>query len=460
MTVTRRDFVQAGGLAMAGLALAPGALDAIDAIDAIDGTSAVRTEDALVIANASVFDARTRQHRRGQSVLVRGDRIVAIGPAATFAVPTGARVIDATGKFLIPGLIDAHVHMTAMLQSANLTGEEVLPIYLRHGVTTVRSGADVPERQRELRALSEREPHRNPRIVMASRLLDGDPAYHPSYGQSLTDVAQVRPFVRQMKDAGVETLKLYIGISREVGRRIIEEGHAHGMRVIGHLRRYTPIEAAEDGIDVLEHIMSVADVARLVPDDRFSFEVESAATQRLIDALVGYGTAVDPTFTVVWGTLFFPDDPAVQAHADVVAAPEALQARWREENVTRSVTAAATPMARRQKTFADYQRFVGLLYRAGVPILVGTDAPNMHVAPGVALHHELEFLAASGLTNGEVLAAATLGNARALAADDRVGTIEPGRLADLVLLEGDPLMDIRQTRRIAMVVRSGQVVSA
>jgi imidazolonepropionase-like amidohydrolase len=100
-----------------------------------------------------------------------------------------------------------------------------------------------------------------------------------------------------------------------------------------------------------------------------------------------------------------------------------------------------------------------MLHRAGVPILVGTDAPEPQVPPGASLHHEMEFLAASGMRAGAVLAAATLGNARALQAEDRLGTVEPGRHADLVLLDADPLTDIRNTRRIAAVVRAGVLLS-
>jgi imidazolonepropionase-like amidohydrolase len=446
MTFSRRDFVAASGLAMAGLTL-PSRL--------VHAGTPWGANDALVIANVSVFDARALQHRRGQSVLVRGDRIAAIGPAPSFAVPEGARVIDGTGKFLIPGLIDVHMHMTEMLRYAGLTGEEVLPLYSQYGVTTVRSTGDIPERQQELRRVTEADPARYPRIFTASPLIDGAPAYYPDYAHSLTDVAEVRPFVARMKAAETHTLKLYIGVSREVGQRVIAEGHAQGMRVVGHLRRYTPLEAAADGIDVLAHIMSVADVAREVPDDRFSFDPNSAKAQRLLETLARSGTAVDPTFVVVWGTLFFSDDPAVSNHPDFAVVPSGLRERWRAENVTRAVTAASTPVARRRKTFADYQRFVGMLHRAGVPILVGTDAPNMHVAPGVAVHQEMKFLTESGMTNAEVLAAATLENARALGVDDRIGTVEPGRVADLVLLDADPLLAITATRRIRAVIRAG-----
>ena len=450
MTLTRRDFLAASGLAVAGLTVAPRLLRA-------GGTPAADT--VLVIANVSVFDARTMQHRRGQSVLVRGDRITAIGPAARFAVPEGAQVIDGTGKYLIPGLIDVHMHMTEMLRFAGLTGEEVLPTYLRYGVTTVRSTGDLPERQQALRRVAEVEPGRYPRLWTGSPLIDGDPAYHPSYSQVITDVADVRPFVTRMKAHEIDTLKLYIGVAREVGQRVIAEGHAQGMQVVGHLRRYTPREAAADGIDVIEHLFTLTDLAREVPDDRYSFNPHSAAAQRLIESLVRYGTAVDPTLTVVWGTLFFPDDPAASEQADHALAPTAMRELWRRENVARSATARAVPVERRRKTFADYQTFVGMLRRAGVPILVGSDAPNVHIAPGASLHREMEFLAASGMTTGEVLAAATLGNARALRADDRIGSVEPGRSADLVLLEADPLQAISNTRRIGAVVRAGRVIT-
>lgn len=453
MSFTRRDFMAASGLAAAGLAvpLWPSRF--------LAAGERPRAEDALVISNASVFDARTLQHRRGQSVLVRGDRIVAIGPAVSFATPAGARVIDGTGKFCIPGLIDAHVHTTHVLHAAGLTGDAVLPLYVHYGVTSVASVGDQLPAQRFLQRMSDAEPTKYPRIFMSSPFIDGSPVRHPDTGWSLTDPAQVRAFVAQMKAWEVETLKLYIGVTREVGQRVIAEGHAQGMRVVGHLQRYHPLEAVADGIDVLEHIYTVADFVREVPDDRYSFNPDSAATQRFIEALVKQGTAVDPTLMVFWGTLFFPDDLAVTEHPDNAIVPKRLHDWWRGDNLVRAEAVRGVPMARRRKTFADYQKLVGMLHRAGVPILVGTDAPEPQVPPGASLHHEMELLVESGMRPGEVLAAATLGNARALKADDRIGVVEPGRIADLVLLDADPLERITHTRRISAVLRAGRLTT-
>lgn len=448
MTLTRRDFMAAGGLAAAGLVLPSRLLSAGEI---------PRLEDALVISNVSVFDARVQQYRRGQSVLVRGDRIVAVGPAASFANPPGARVIDGVGKYLIPGLIDAHVHTTHVLHAAGLTGDAVLPLYVQHGVTSVRSTGDQLPAQRFLQRLSDAEPAKYPRVFMCSPFIDGAPVRHPDTGWTLTDPGQVPAFVAQMKSWDVGTLKLYVGVTRDVGQRVIAEGHAQGMRVAGHLQRYHPLDAVADGIDVLEHIYTVADFVRDVPNDRYSFRPESAATQRFIEALVKHGTTVDPTLMVFWGTLFFPDDPAVTEHPDNAIVPARLRDWWRGDNIARLASVRDVPMERRRRTFADYQTLVGMLHRAGVPILVGTDAPEPQVPPGASLHHEMELLVQSGMRPAEVLAAATLGNARALQAEDRLGTVEPGRLADLVLLDADPLTDIRNTRRIRVVLRAGMV---
>lgn len=450
MTLSRRDFMAAGGFAAAGLALPSGLLRA---------GAVPRAEDALLITNVSVFDARTRQQRRAQSVLVRGDRIVAVGPSTGIATPLGARVLDGTGKFLIPGLIDAHVHTTHVLHAAGLTGDAVLPLYVQYGVTSVRSAGDQLPSQRFLQRMSDAEPQKYPRIFMCSPFIDGAPVRHPDSGWTLTNPDEVPAFVAQMKAWDVGTLKLYIGASREVGRRVIAEGHEQGMRVSGHLQRYHPLDAVADGIDVLEHIYTIADFVRDVPDDRYSFRPDSAATQEFIAALVKHGTTVDPTLMVFWGTLFFPDDPAVTEHPDNTIVPAPLRAWWRGDNVVRSAAVRDVPMERRRQTFADYQTLVGMLHRAGVPILVGTDAPEPQVPPGASLHHEMEFLVESGMRADEVLAAATLGNARVLQAEDRIGTVEPGRLADLVLLDADPLEAIRNTRRIAAVVRAGRLLS-
>lgn len=445
MSSSRRDFVRATLASGAALVLPP----------AMVGPA--RAEELLAIRDITLFDVRTKRNRPHQTVLVTGDRITAVGPASELAIPAGARMIEGRDRFLIPGLIDAHVHLTHILFQAGLTGDEILPLFLRHGVTTVRGTGDNVPAQSLLKKWAAANPGSSPRIFIGSGLIDGSPPWHQDVGWSITDPDAVPAYVERMKQFDVTTLKIYVGTERAVGRRVIDEGHKHGFVVAGHLGRYATPDAVRDGIDTLEHIFTVADFARDVADDRHSFDPRSDATKQLVDLIAASGTAVDPTLMVFWGTLFFVDIPEVIEHPDNHLVPKRLRDYWLSDNPRRLLGSASGPLAVRERTFARYQELVGMLHRAGVPILVGTDAPEPQVTPGASLHHEMEFLVASGMSAPEVLAAATLGNARSLREEKRIGAVEPGMFADLVVLQGDPTAAIQNSRLIQAVIRGGMV---
>ncbi len=161
---------------------------------------------------------------------------------------------------------------------------------------------------------------------------------------------------------------------------------------------------------------------------------------------------------VFWGTLLFMDVPEVYDHPDHATMPRRLRAFWDKDRDRRALDWGAAPLSVREGTWEKFLRLTGMLREAGVPLLVGTDAPEPQVAPGASLHHEMEFLVEAGLSPAEVLSAATLENARILREEANLGTIEPGRVADLVLIDADPLDDIRNTRRVSTVVRGGRVL--
>ncbi len=413
----------------------------------------------LAIRDVTLFDSVARRMRPHQTILIRGDRIAAVDDASAVPIPPSARVIDGRGRWALPGLIDAHVHLTHVLYQARMTGDEILPLWVAHGVTSVRSTGDNVPAQRLLQHWVAAHPDLGPRIFPGSFLIDGATLDHPDVGWSLTDPAQVVPFVDDMAAWGVSTLKLYVGCERPVGQRVIAEAHARGMAVAGHLEHYHPRDAVADGIDSLEHIYTIADFIRANPADRHSVDLASDAAKRLIDQVAASGTAVDPTLMVFWGTLFFADQQEVVEHADNALVPRRLRDYWRADNPRRFKDFSAGPLSIRQQTFRTYQALTGMLHRAGVPILVGTDAAEPQVTPGASLHHEMALLVESGLAPADVLASATLGNAKILRQDAALGSVGVGKLADLVLLDADPLARIDNTRRIRHVVLRGAPLS-
>jgi hypothetical protein len=414
--------------------------------------------DGIVIRGVSVFDSATGAMRAGQSVWIDGERIRAVG--ARVPAPRGVTIIDGRGKYLIPGLIDAHVHLVHVLDFAHVTGDEVLPLYLQAGVTSVRSTGDEIAAEKLVARFAESHPEDAPRVFLASPLIDSDPPFHRDIGRAVTDPATVPEFVADMKAWGVVTLKLYVGTERPVGRRVIEEGHRAGMVVTGHLGKYTAQDAVADGIDCLEHIWSVFNF--IVPPKtlRADVDLESQTARDLIALIRQQKTFVDPTLAVFRNMILLADLPEYSQHADNAIVPDRLRQNWQKYlDQQRKTVLTHETLAARRREFSKYQQLTGMLYRAGVPLLAGTDTPEPFCPPGLALHQELEMLMESGLTPAAALTAATLNNARVLKMDGALGSIEAGKLADLVLLDADPLSDIRNTRKIHAVIKGGRVAS-
>ncbi len=402
-----------------------------------------RAVEPIVIRDATVFDSTTGKMVAGRTIVIEGDKIKAVGSPD---VPTGARVIDGKGKFVLPGLIDAHVHLVHRLNFAHVTGDEVLPAFLAAGVTSVRDTGDEIVAQTLVARFAAAHPDRSPRVFTCSFLLDADPPIHRDIGLPIADPTRVPAIVADMLAWKVTTLKIYAGSGRVVGRKIIEEGHKHGLVVTGHLGGYPAQEAVEDGIDCIEHITSVFD---------FVGGADTPKAKAFAAILAKKGVFVDPTLTVFKNMLLLSDTAEVQRHPDNKLMPERLQTYWDSYRMGQGL-APATRDARRQQ-FKNYQQLTGVLFRAGVPLLAGTDAPEPYCPPGFGLHQELEFLVESGLTPSAALQAATINNAKVLKQSDRLGRVEAGYLADLLILDADPTIDIRNTRKIATVIRGGLV---
>ncbi len=412
--------------------------------------------ESMVIRGVSVFDSVSGSMLSPRDVQIEGDRITAVERG--IRSPRGARIIDGRGKFLIPGLIDAHVHLVHVLDFAHMTGDEVLPFFLAAGVTSVRSTGDEVVAERLVARFAEEHPDVAPRVFMASPLIDGDPPFHRDIGRAVTDPEKVPAFLKDLKPWGVTTLKLYVGTERPVGRRVIEEGHRQGFVVTGHLGKYTAQNAVADGIDCLEHIWSVFNF--IIPPNtaRADVDLDSPVARELITEIHEHGTFVDPTLAVFRNMILLADLPEYSGHPDVAPMPERLKQNWAAylETQRKTVLTPETLDARRRE-FRKYQELTGILFRAGIPLLAGTDTAEPYCPPGFALHQELEMLVESGLTPAAALTAATAHNARALKMDGTLGSIQPGKLADMVLLNADPLADIRNTRKIAAVIKSGRV---
>ena len=419
-------------------------------------------EPSVVIERCNVFDSESGKMLAEQTIVIRGTQIVGVCSADEVTdLPADATVIDGRGKFALPGLIDAHVHVVHVLDFAHMTGDEVLPLYLAAGVTSIRSTGDELVAAALVARVAAEHPEWSPRVFTCSPLLDADPPIHRDIGRGITDPAKVPLLFDDLERWNVTTVKIYAGTARPVGKAIIDESHRRGLFVTAHLGGYSAQHAVADGIDGLEHIWSVFNYVippeiTTQPGHRGRLDLSNPLCESLVAELAKRKTFVDPTLAVFRNMILLPDIPEVRDHPDNNVVPQRLREFW-PVYLKRTGCPQGGPLDDRRREFAKFQELTGKLYRAGIPLLVGTDSPEPQVPPGFSLHQELEMLVESGLPSAAALSAATLTNATVLGEKERLGSISVGKLADIVLLSANPLDDIRHTRRIEVVIHSGHV---
>lgn len=386
----------------------------------------------LVITHVSVIDTEAGRTRSDVTVVISGDRIAAAGPAAKVRVPRGAQTLDCRGKFLIPGLWDMHVHLFATLPldpNDPAPRDYFAPRLLGNGITGVRSMWDDSGAIARLRGVPG-----VPRMIACGPIMDGPQPYVPG-ALSVAGALQARQAVRRLKAEGVDFIKVYSLLPRDAYFAIAEETRAAGLTFAGHLpNSVTPEEASDAGQKSFEHLMG------LESSDPVTFAA-------LFAKFVRNGTWQTPTLTALRGLTCF-DDPERMKAPRFASLPQLFQQYWKSggEGVRSSAD-----------RFRRQLDLVGALHRAGVKILAGTDTPNPFVYPGDSLHDELELLVQAGLPPIEALRSATLRPAEFLGMTDRAGSITAGKLADLVVLDADPLAAISNTRRIAAVILGGKL---
>ncbi|WP_234022821.1 amidohydrolase family protein [Sorangium cellulosum] len=386
---------------------------------------------SVAIVGATLIDGRGGPPVRDAVVVVRGDRIVAAGARGSTAVPAGAEVVRGAGLSVLPGLIDAHFH---------LGGDDALPgLMLRRGVTSLRDPGQWIEAYDAARRLGPA-----PRLFPAGPLLDWPEPAHPESALLVRDAAEARWAVDRLVERGASAVKVYFRLPLGLIEVIAQAAHARGVIATGHLETVDAAAAVRAGLDGIEHITSLG--TALVPpreaeryrqsviaDNAARFEgryqifsgisLEAPRTAQLLGTLAARGTFVTPTLAV------FERRAGGEGATDVQV-----------------------------RGFEAMMKLVGKARRAGVRVVVGSHGTVPGAERGWAYQREMELLVESGLSPMETLVAGTLENARFFHVDGRLGSVEPGKLADLVLVEGDPLADIRAMRRVKRVMLNGRWV--
>jgi imidazolonepropionase-like amidohydrolase len=422
------------------------------------GTLVAQTpQGALAIRNVTVVPATGGPSIPATTVLIRGDRIAVVGPSDAVTIPAEARVVDGTGKFLLPGLIDLHVHLSKTRGSA-------LGLFVANGVTTVRDmGGDYDELRQWRREVAGGT-RIGPRILMPGPILESpaniarmrkDP---PSERVEPFDRMRIgvgspqeaRATVARLAATEIDFIKIRTVHDRDTYLALNEAANAHGIPLVGHVPPYSAqaiLEAGQDGID---HGFSRA-FDKETRDERLTVWRRFAAA----------GVPVVPTL-VIGGAILTPLDrlrAIVEDEAGKVEPRRPYLSRfllldWREQFLEQSVEGQE-----QFRKFADQGvQHMREMHDAGMDLLAGTDTGVINLYPGSSLHDELAiFVKDIGMTPAEAIERATRRSAKFLRLGDSVGTIERGKIADLVLIDADPLSDIANTRRISAVILRGQL---
>lgn len=417
--------------------------------------------DFVVFENATIIDGTGAPPFPNMSLLIRDGRIHSMGRSGTFTHPRDAPVIDASGKYIIPGLWDTHVHLSK-------TRAEALPVLVASGITSVRDMGGELDELRALRRRIDEGTLVGPRILLAGPMLESPATIERLRSDSTRErywitrvavpsVGAAARIVDSIADLGADFIKVRETASLEVYASIAAAARARRIPMAGHAPfGMDPVDAATLGVVTFEHAS-------------FPYPLDTAASRRaeILAAFRRAGVAIAPTFTAWRSYLMHPDSLRLLL-GDSLARRDARRATISDFLAREWGFAAAEkkpPSAASLRGWCGFLNRTGsdiaAMHEAGIPILPGTDLATVGLFPGWALHDELALLVGlAGLTPHEAIQAATRLPARQFGLADSLGTIAPGMLADLVLLEADPLHDIRNTRRIWAVVRGGRVIPA
>lgn len=422
----------------------------------------------LVIQGATVIDVTDGSLHSDQTVLIEGNRMAAMG--ADVAIPAEAEVVDATGGYLIPGLWDMHVH-TFNNNDPQPPNTWTFPLYLANGVTGVRDMWVKPGAQAEQVRAWERELDAGtfvgPRFGGIGTLVDGTPRIQKS--DTVTTPAEARAFVARLAGAGIDFVKPYSRLSPEAYHALVEAAHEAGLEVAGHgPNALSSFEVATAGQRSIEHLTGVHETCSAQEDSLRAAGVvaysapqavvstfDPAKCRRLYRTFAERGTWQVPTLITnrIWRATTSLD--ALRQDEGLLYTPTWEVAEW--EWVGGFLTfSSAKDRTAYDDLYRLEQRIVGEMHAAGVPLLAGTDVGNPYVYPGFSLLDELAEFVEAGLSPLAALQTVTRNPARYLDRTDDLGTVEAGKLADLVLLDANPLDDINNLRHIRAVVVNGR----
>jgi hypothetical protein len=432
----------------------------VEAREPLDGP------DIVVLHGAFVIDGTERAPFKG-AVVIQGERVIRVADVGHFGYGPDVDVRDVEGLWIIPGLIDAHAH----------PDEQALRTFLAFGVTGLRDPAG-PVDDRDLASRLASGEVTGPHLFAGGPLIQLGSGPPQSNGVLVDSEEELRNEIARQTAEGVELVKLYRSLPPSFVGAGIQEAHEAGASGIGHLRSTDWQEAATLGIDELTHWLIYGALEEFLPypiresrsesaremdwclSDLMSLWLDEVALDgpeitEFVATLAREGVTVSPTLVleeaVLWG-----DDPAVRERLRPELAPQVhASAEWWGFPHSYSAFCMSAALLAGKEVFEHSLEIIGMLHRSGVPILAGSDYPNAWMTPGASLHRELQLLVKAGFTELEALRAATMVPATEFGWELEMGSVEEGKLANLVILGADPMEDISNTLEIVSVVHRG-----
>jgi imidazolonepropionase-like amidohydrolase len=407
-----------------------------------------KPKGALVVTNARLFDPATLRVTPNTTIVVRGNRIEAVG--TDVAIPSDATRIDAAGRIVIPGLWDMHVHLSPADGLLNIA----------NGVTTVRDLANDIDFLLALRKKFNEGTAIGPRVVMAG-FIEGPGPYAGPTKVLVSTPEEATKWVERYKELGYEQIKIYSSVKPELVPVIAKRAHELGLRVSGHVPAYMRAEdAVRAGYDEIQHanfllLQFMPDVKDTRTPARFTAPAERAAlldlaspeARAFIDLLKEHHIVSDPTVSVFEGMFVARKGQVSPTYAEIA---DRLPPQIRRGVLTGGLPIPEGMDQRYRDSFKKMLELVALLHREGIPIVAGTDA-----LAGFDLHRELELYVQAGIPPAEVLRLATLGAATVMHHEKELGSVAPGKFADFDIVDGDPMTKISDIRKVRTVVKDG-----
>ena len=407
----------------------------------------------VIIRAARLFDPRDLTVTPGTSILIRGERIVRVGPDGELSAPAGAQVIEAHGQFVMPGLWDNHQHFD----------DNVGALDIANGVTSARDMGNDTDGFLKRVARFDAGTELGPR-VWKSGLIDGTGDYAGPTKMRISTAAEAIQDVDWYADHGYGQIKIYSSVPPPIVPLIAAEAHARGLRVSGHVPAFMSAQQfVADGADEIQHLNFIVldflfdQVKETRNMNRFTavaahareFTPDKPQVRDFIAYLARHHTVLDPTVNV-FETLFCGDQTAVTPGLEQIA--PRMPAQVRRGMLSGALSVPKGEEAAYREALPAMLRLLKALYDAGVTIIPGTDS-----FAGYGLHHELELYARAGIPPAEVLRLATLTSAQVIGANGQRGVIAPGKLADLILVDGDPSAQIADIDKLVMVMKGGRI---